>query len=385
MSAGRVLRGLLAAAAVLAGAAGGLIGVCGPFTDTANDGFCPFVLEIFTLNITTGTTATTFSPADNVTRLQMAAFLSRTVDRTLQRGSRRASLDQFWKTQTLHDEALIALGSSPGFVKSDGADLWISDQTDDLITRIRGSDGKFLQNWISSVNPSGLLVAIGRIFAAGNLSPGRLYMIDPGQNAGAVTTVATTLGAFPQALVFDGVKIWSGDFSGSVSIVTPGSVAPWTVATVTTGFDAVAGMVFDGTSVWAVDTNADRLFKLDSSGGILQTVTVGNVPGFPVFDGNNIWVPNVLDPSITVVRASNGAILATLTGNGLGGPYQAAFDGERVLVTNQSLGSVSLWKAADLSPLGFVSTGGGTQPHGACSDGVHFWVVLNGSGSLARF
>src|SRR5262249_20570220 len=71
---------LFLAVAVFAGASRGLLGVCGPFTDVAADAFCPFVLEIFYLGITTGTTATTYDPTGNVTRLQMAAFLSRTVD-----------------------------------------------------------------------------------------------------------------------------------------------------------------------------------------------------------------------------------------------------------------------------------------------------------------
>jgi len=66
--------------AVVVGAGASLLGTCGPFTDVAADVFCPFVLEIFYLGITTGTTATTYDPASNVSRLQMAAFLSRTVD-----------------------------------------------------------------------------------------------------------------------------------------------------------------------------------------------------------------------------------------------------------------------------------------------------------------
>src|SRR5215813_4819626 len=86
-------------AALLAGSAGALIGACGPFTDVAADVFCPFVLEIFYLGITTGTTATTYDPTSPVSRLQMAAFLSRTVDRTLQRAGRRAALGQFWTPQ----------------------------------------------------------------------------------------------------------------------------------------------------------------------------------------------------------------------------------------------------------------------------------------------
>src|SRR6266545_7531906 len=88
------------AAALLAGAASALFGVCGPFTDTANDAFCPFVLEVFYTGITTGTTPATYSPADNVTRLQMAAFLSRTVDGVLKRGSRRATLRKFAMAQS---------------------------------------------------------------------------------------------------------------------------------------------------------------------------------------------------------------------------------------------------------------------------------------------
>src|SRR6266545_3304462 len=86
----------LLAAAVLGGASSAVLGLCGPFTDVAADSFCPLVLEIFYLGITTGTTPTTYDPSSSVSRLQMAAFLSRTVDRVAARGSRRAALNQFW-------------------------------------------------------------------------------------------------------------------------------------------------------------------------------------------------------------------------------------------------------------------------------------------------
>jgi YVTN family beta-propeller protein len=109
------------------------------------------------------------------------------------------------------------------------------------------------------------------------------------------------------------------------------------------------------------------------------------VPFFPIFDGTKIWVPNEGSNSVSVVRASSGAVLATLTGNGLSAPYSAAFDGERVLVTNSTGNSVSLWKAADLTPLGSFGTGAGTNPNGTCSDGVNFWIALSGTDKLARF
>src|SRR6478672_8051570 len=90
---------LFAAIAIAGGGTSALVGVCGPFTDVSDATFCPFVLEIFTLGITTGTTPTTYDPASNVTRLQMAAFLSRSVDGVLKRGNHRAAVNQYWTTQ----------------------------------------------------------------------------------------------------------------------------------------------------------------------------------------------------------------------------------------------------------------------------------------------
>src|SRR5262249_37673804 len=156
---------------------------------------------------------------------------------------------------------------------------------------------------------------------------------------------------------FDGSRIWTANEgtgspnTGSVSIVTPGMTTPWSVTTVTTGFNGPAGILFDGSNIWVTDFSANTLLKLDQNGAIIQTVNVGGNPEFPAIDGTNIWVPNFNDNTVTVVRAGTGAVVATLSGNGLDGSAQAAFDGQRILVTNFS-DSVSLWKAADLTPIG---------------------------------
>ena len=225
---------------------------------------------------------------------------------------------------------------------------------------------------------------MGRVFVTGDTVPGQLYRIDPSQVAGAVETVASNLGTSPIGIAFDGSRIWTANAS-SVSIVTPGATIPWTVTTVTPGFVGLRGALYDGANVWVTDSSAGTLLKLNGTGAILQTVTVGSNPWFPVFDGTSIWVPNNGSNSISVVRASSGAVLATLTGNGLSGPAAAAFDGQRVLATNFNGNSVSLWKAADLTSAGSFATGAITFPEGACSDGVNFWIVLDGALKLARF
>ena len=364
-------------------------GTCGtatttlPFTDVMGNPFFCQIAEAFFSGLTNGTSATTYSPAANVTREQMAAFITRTMDQSLKRGSRRAALQQFWTPTSADGLGLTTIGNGLTFVESDGADLWVGNTTSSTVSRVRASDGSLLETWTGANGARRVLAAKGMIFVAGRTSPGKLYQIDPTQPAGAVTILTNTLGNLTQGISFDGARIWTANGSGSISIVT---LNPLTVNNVTTGFIQPIGILYDGANMWVTDagTIPDKLFKLDSNGAIIQTVDVGSEPQNPVFDGTNIWVPNFSSNTVTVVRASTAAVLATLTGNGSVSPFTAAFDGERILVTNNGGNSVSLWKAADLSPLGSIGTGTGTFPFGACSDGLNFWITL-GTGKLARF
>src|SRR5215813_2435961 len=84
---------------VLAGAATGLVqDQCGPFTDVS-PAICPYVLEMYYLGITAGTSPTTFSPDATVTRGQAAVFVSKGVNQAIGRSSRRAALGQWWSTR----------------------------------------------------------------------------------------------------------------------------------------------------------------------------------------------------------------------------------------------------------------------------------------------
>lgn len=378
---------LLTAAAVLCGGAMSLLATCGPFLDTANDAFCPFVLEIYYLGITTGTTPTTYDPTANVTRLQMAAFLSRTVDLTLKKATLRATHRQNWTTKDASGFGLTQFTASPQFVESDGEDIWVS--AGGGVIRVHASDGRVLSNWTGATSGQGVLSAMGRIFVAGATNPGRLYQLDPGAAPGGVTTVASNLGQAPRGVTFDGQRIWTanngqGNTGGSVSIITPGASIPWSVTTVTSGFVVPEGILFDGSNVWVTDTNAGTLLKLSSSGAVLQTVTVQSTPRHPVYDGVNIWVP-ASNGRISIVRAATGAILGTASDGSLGSGFQAAFDGQRVLVTHEDGSTISIWKAADLSEIGVVDPGQGTNPMGVCSNGLNFWFALSGPAQLARF
>jgi hypothetical protein len=363
-----------------------------PYTDVASvtDPFCPGIMEAYVTGVSKGTTPTTFSPTATVTRVQMTTFLQRSLDQGLARSSRRAALNQWWVPQNTNAMQTIAVGGgldSPVFCAADGEDIWTT--TVGQVVQVQANTGKVLGTWTGATLSYGVIVAAGKVYITGDQSPGSLYVIDPTQAPGAVTLADNNLGTDPNEIAFDGTNLWTANIGppGSVSIITPQAAPPYPVTTVTTGFTQPAGIFYDGAHIWVTD-KAGKLFKLDGSGNIIQTVTVGAGGGYPVFDGANIWVPNVNDNSITVVQASSGNVVATINAdatNLLNGPLTASFDGERILVTNNGGSSVTLFKAADLSFIANIATGASSIPYGACSDGINFWIDELANHNLLRF
>jgi S-layer family protein len=93
---GRFVRRLaflsLALCALLAGGATRVVqDVCGPFADVPPT-LCPYVGEMYYLGITAGTSPTTYSPDNPVTRGQAAVFESKGINQAIARSSRRAAL-----------------------------------------------------------------------------------------------------------------------------------------------------------------------------------------------------------------------------------------------------------------------------------------------------
>jgi DNA-binding beta-propeller fold protein YncE len=393
--------GLLVTAMILVTAASSRLradtGLCGgasttlPFTDVAaaNVFFCS-IAEAYFSGLTNGTGPGVYSPAANVTREQMAAFVTRTLDQSVRRGSNRAALDQYWTIHGANNLASTTVGDAPNLIKSDGTDVWVANFVGNTVSQVRASDGKLVDTWTGATSAYGVLCAMGKVFVTGWTSPGKLYQIDSTQAAGPVTTLSSGLGGRPRGIAYDGQRIWTAN-SGSISIIT---LNPLSVTTAGDGFLDVNGIIYDGSNIWVTNSDftpaVDQLRKLDSNGATLLSVDVGDGPRFPAFDGTNIWVPNTFSNTVSVVRATGalaGTVLATLSGNGLDAPFSAAFDGERILVTDSNNGTdaVSLWKASDFTPIGTSSTGLATSPFGACSDGLNFWITLFSADKVARF
>src|SRR5262252_4824820 len=96
-----------------------------PFTDVAGNLFFCQIAEAFFSGLSNGTSPTTYSPSADVPREQMAAFITRTQDAALRRGSRRAALRQ-WSLPTVVPQNSTGVGLAR-LIESDGADLWVAD------------------------------------------------------------------------------------------------------------------------------------------------------------------------------------------------------------------------------------------------------------------
>src|SRR5687767_1661138 len=86
-----------------------------PFTDVQGNYFFCQIAQAYFSGLTNGTTATTYSPTAPVLREQMAAFVSRTQDSALKRGSRRATAGQWAIPQNVGVLKTTPLGSNPQY------------------------------------------------------------------------------------------------------------------------------------------------------------------------------------------------------------------------------------------------------------------------------
>src|SRR5262249_36090279 len=138
---------------------------------------CPYILELYYLGVTAGTSATTFSPDDPLTRGQGAVFVAKGLNQALARSSRRAALGQWWNSSSVDRLGSMPLPDSPGLIAADGQDLWCA--AGNAVLRISASDAHVLETW-DIPTAYGVQVAMGRIFVTSGDNTS-LFMIDPSQ------------------------------------------------------------------------------------------------------------------------------------------------------------------------------------------------------------
>lgn len=92
-----------------------------------------------------------------------------------------------------------------------------------------------------------------------------------------------------------------------------------------------AGPAGSGGALLRIATN--RTGIIDSGPAFRVRLGVSSIPGQPVFDGESLFVPQVLTGRISQIRARTGTVIRTIDlGNSLALPSAGAFDGTRVWI-----------------------------------------------------
>src|SRR5947208_7500891 len=135
------------------------------------------------------------------------------------------------------------------------------------------------------------------------------------------------------------------------------------------------GLAFDGENMWVANFNDNTITKLRASDGMsLGTFPVGQSPTGLLFDGTNVWVANLNDDTLMKIRPSDGAILGTFPAPS---PYYLAFDGEHIWSPSISLFSAGITKlrASDGVVVDTIPVDG--TAYGIAFDGANMWVAID--------
>lgn len=233
--------------------------------------------------------------------------------------------------------ASVSVGGMPYGIAFDGSNIWVSNASNNKVSKIRTSDGTILGTF--------------------------------------------DVGPRPQLVEFDGENIWVANFDSNT--VTKLRASDGELQGTFTVGNRPWGLAFDGTNIWVACWASNLVYKLrPNDGQVLGTVSVGSPLGL-AFDGTNIWAANNSDTG-TVTKIT-GTGIPTVLGvfNTLGRfPSSIAFDGANIWVGNSGTGSMTKFRASDNANLGHFGLAGGVGG-GIAFDGANLWIA--GESRLFKF
>jgi DNA-binding beta-propeller fold protein YncE len=96
------------------------------------------------------------------------------------------------------------------------------------------------------------------------------------------------------------------------------------------------GIASDGENLWIADNTDKTLSVLNTStGSVVNTYAVSGVPDSIAFDGKHMWVTDRAGSQVHIVLASTGAVVDSVVVGAL--PLRIAFDGTNMWVGNEAV------------------------------------------------
>jgi hypothetical protein len=268
--------------------------------------------------------------------------------------------------------ASFPAGNFPAGLAFDGENMWVVNNGDDTVTKLRASDGAILGTFPVGSKPS------DAVFDGANL------WVTNSQSASVTKLRAsdgTALGTFPvgnqpAGAAFDGSNIWV--VNNTDSTLTELRANDGTMIGTFPAPGHAQQDAFDGANIWVSIGNNNTVMKFRASdGAVLGTFGVGGQPRALAFDGANMWVANSSDNTVTKLRASDGTVLGTFPSGGVGA-QTIVFDGINIWVGNNNSVSVTELRASDGTVVG-TFTLSGANIISLAFDGANIWVTHSSS------
>lgn len=270
----------------------------------------------------------------------------------------------------------------------DGTDMWVCSR--DSMTFTTGILDTFKTSTGKIVNTIDLLAAFtgdpsfpnalaydGRRMWVACRATDKVYVLEG--STGAKATVPSdgeiAVGTAPVYLSFDGSQIWVSCYG--VSEVHVINTKTFNVATLSgNNLTNPYGSAFDGSRMWVVNRHNATLgdvYNVETLAHEMSPAQGGKALDI-AFDGVNMWITNIEDDQITILRASDGALVDTLTTtNGVGTkPTYLAFDGRNMWVVNEDDGTVSIFRVSDYTHVEDISI---PSPQRIAFDGANMWIT----------
>lgn len=249
----------------------------------------------------------------------------------------------------------------------DGSDIWMptgdsaSLSTDAVIQRINAHSNQttvaYHPNaaWAGSWVAGAMVWARDRmyVFNTGAVSTEFMKIRASNDDASGYGTLAIA-GTFRSA-VYDGSDIWLGTTSAISRLNLDTDVR----TTVQSGLGAIYDMLYVNGFIWALDYTNGVVYKINSAGITVSTITVGTNPTDLEYDGAFIWVANDGDRTLTRINVNtNGQetfnFSTTLTTSV--GPLK--FDGYRLwLIDDDQLYAYNIRNESLSTPITLTSSG----------------------------
>ena len=143
-----------------------------------------------------------------------------------------------------------------------------------------------------------------------------------------------------------------------------------------------SGLAFDGTYLWNADYTDDKIYKLDTSGYIIDSFdSPGPYPSGLAFDGTYLWNADYLDDKIYKLDTS-GNIIDSFDSPGIA-PMGLTFDG--IYLWNADLGDDKIYKLDTSGNIIDSFDSPLSDPRGLAFDGTYLWHADNGVDIISKF